>query len=260
LFVDFIEYDSFMDPESNLDVPFVPTDEKLVEAMLEMGGVGPDDVLYDLGCGDGRIVVAAAKDRGARAVGVDVDPLRIQESREYAEWTGVDHLVEFVEEDLFCADFSRATVVTMYLLHSVNLELRPHLLQGLRPGTRVISHAFDMGDWKPDERLAAGGATLYKWIIPAQVEGTWEWTDTEGRQFRLELKQAYQEISGKAWINGAEAKLETAKLRGARLEFAIRGKNEESADVFRMLYVDQQLQPMKDSKQAGPAVMVLPKS
>jgi SAM-dependent methyltransferase len=245
-----------LEPESNLDVPFVPTDEKVVEAMLEMGGVGPKDLLYDLGCGDGRIVVAAAKVRGARAVGIDMDPLRIEEAREYAEWMGADHMVEFIEDDLFCADFSKATVVTMYLLHTVNLELRPHLLSGLRPGTRVISHAFDMGAWKADEKLSAGGASIFKWIIPAPVQGAWEWQTTDGRRYRVELEQEFQQVSGRAWIDGEAAHMESVVLRGPRLEMAIQENDKAPLETFVMRYEDNQLHPTAGSKQATVAVMV----
>src|SRR5690554_2005728 len=155
----------------NLDVPFVPTDEGIVEAMLQMGAVDADDVLYDLGSGDGRIVVAAARDHGARAVGVEIDAGRVALAEAYAAQMGVEHKVCFVEDDLFQADFAPATVVTMYLLHTVNLDLRPRLLNELRPGTRIVSHAFDMGDWKPDRKVTAKGSGIFLWVVPAKVAG-----------------------------------------------------------------------------------------
>ncbi|HUG76415.1 MAG TPA: class I SAM-dependent methyltransferase, partial [Burkholderiales bacterium] len=130
------------------DVPFVPTDQKVVEKMLELARVGPRDIVYDLGSGDGRIVIAAAK-KGARGVGVDIDPQRIEEARENARAAGVEDRVRFVQGDLFKADIGDATVVTLYLLSTVNQRLRPKLLAELRPGTRIVSHAFDMGDWHP---------------------------------------------------------------------------------------------------------------
>src|SRR5690606_9512867 len=128
-----------------------------------LAGVGRRDVLYDLGCGDGRIVVAAARHFGTRGVGIEIDPARIADAMEYAGDVGVEYLVDFVEDNIFTADIAEATVVTLYLLDTVNLKLRPRLLHELRPGTRIVSHAFDMGDWLPDEHLELGGINLYKW-------------------------------------------------------------------------------------------------
>src|SRR5690606_5784752 len=147
------------------DVPYVPTKQEVVEAMLTLANVGPNDMLYDLGCGDGRIVVTAAKKFGAKAVGIDIDPERIQEARENAQKAAVENKVAFLQQDLFKADFSKASVVSLYLLPSVNMKLRPELLQ-LKPGTRVVSHAFDMGDWKPDKQMVVGNSTIYLWTVP----------------------------------------------------------------------------------------------
>ncbi|MDX3914058.1 MULTISPECIES: SAM-dependent methyltransferase [Olivibacter] len=147
------------------DVPYVPTKQEVVEAMLTLANVGPNDMLYDLGCGDGRIVVTAAKKFGAKAVGIDIDPERIQEARENAQKAAVENKVAFLQQDLFKADFSKASVVSLYLLPSVNIKLRPKLLQ-LKPGTRVVSHAFDMGDWKPDKQMLVGNSTIYLWTVP----------------------------------------------------------------------------------------------
>jgi SAM-dependent methyltransferase len=147
------------------DVIFVPTREPVIEAMLDTAGVGPNDIVYDLGCGDGRIVVAAAK-RGARAVGIDIDPQRITEARQRAADEGVTDKVTFLEQDLFQSDIREATVVTLYLLPSLNVKLRPMLMEQLRPGTRIVSHDFDMGDWKPEKTVEADGKTVYFWTIP----------------------------------------------------------------------------------------------
>jgi SAM-dependent methyltransferase len=153
-----------------LDVPYVPTPEAVVARMLEMAKVGKDDLLYDLGCGDGRIVVTAAQKYGARGVGYDIDPRRIAESRENARRAGVEQRVSFVEGDLFRADLSGATVVTLYLLPDINLKLRPKLLRELKPGTRVVSHNYGMGDWDPLEvsEMEIEGAThyIYSWVVP----------------------------------------------------------------------------------------------
>lgn len=147
------------------DVIFVPTREAVVEAMLDVAEVGPDDILYDLGCGDGRIVVAAAR-RGVRAVGIDIDPKRIAEARANATEAGVTDKVQFLEQDLFTSDIREATVVTLYLLPALNLKLRPMLMEQLRPGTRIVSHDFDMGDWKPEKTVQVDGKTVYYWTIP----------------------------------------------------------------------------------------------
>src|SRR5438128_835985 len=140
------------------DVPFVPTTDEAVLAMLKLADVKKSYAVYDLGCGDGRIVIAAAKNYGARAVGVDIDPRRIQEAKENARKAGVEDLVRFEEKDLFQADIHEASVVTLFLLSSVNLKLRPKLLQDLRPGTRIVSNTFDMGDWKADKEFTVDSA------------------------------------------------------------------------------------------------------
>ena len=151
-----------------LDVPYVPTNQKVVKAMLKLAKVKKSDVVYDLGCGDGRIVITAAKDYGASGVGVDIDPQRIKEANENAKKAKVADKVKFVEGDLFEMDFSKATVVTLYLLPAINLKLRPKLLEQLKPGTRIVSHAFDMGDWKPEQTRVVEGATIYFWTVPAK--------------------------------------------------------------------------------------------
>ena len=151
--------------ERRPDVIFVPTREAVVEAMLKAAKVGPNDIVYDLGCGDGRIVVAAAK-LGARGVGIDIDPQRIAEAKENAKAAGVEGKVDFRLGDLFEADIREASVVTLYLLPSLNVKLKPRLMEQLRPGTRIVSHDFDMGDWQPDETIAVDGKTVYLWTIP----------------------------------------------------------------------------------------------
>ena len=147
------------------DVVYVPTPEPVVERMLDLAHVGKGDVVYDLGCGDGRIVIAAAKRGARRGVGVDIDPERIAEARANVRAAGVGDRVEIVEGDLFEMDLSDATVVTLYLLPDLNLRLRPKLL-ALKPGTRIVSHAFDMGDWKPERTAQVDGKTVYSWTVP----------------------------------------------------------------------------------------------
>jgi len=161
-------------PVREPDVPYLPTTQQAVLAMLRLAGVTNSDVVYDLGCGDGRIVIAAAKEFGARGVGIDINPVRIQEANANAKKAGVENQVRFEEADLFTADIHEATVVTLFLLTSVNQRLRPKLLADLKPGTRVVSNTFDMGDWKPDKEATVDGTDdgayfsrkLYLWTIP----------------------------------------------------------------------------------------------
>jgi trans-aconitate methyltransferase len=148
------------------DVIFVPTPQDVVDEMLKLAKVGKDDILYDLGSGDGRIPVTAAKRFGIRAYGIDIDPQRIQEANENARKNGVTNLVQFRQEDLFKTTFSDATVVTLYLLPDLNVKLRPRLLAELKPGTRIVSHQFDMGTWKPERKVELNGRTIYLWTIP----------------------------------------------------------------------------------------------
>ncbi len=152
--------------ETKKDVPYVPTQQSVVEGMLNLAKVSKDDVVYDLGCGDGRIVITSAKLYGTSGVGVDIDPERIKEANENAKKEGVEEKVSFIEGDLFKQDFSKATVVTLYLLPEVNLRLRPILLEQLKPGTRIVSHAFSMGDWEPEQTIEIDGSTIYLWTVP----------------------------------------------------------------------------------------------
>jgi SAM-dependent methyltransferase len=146
------------------DVIYVPTRQTVVDAMLKVTNVRAGDVVYDLGCGDGRIVVTAAK-LGARGIGIDIDPRRVAEANENVTKNGVGDRVKILNQDLFTTDLSEATVVTLYLLPSLNLKLRPTLWRTLKPGTRIVSHDFDMGDWKPEQTLNVDGATIYYWTI-----------------------------------------------------------------------------------------------
>ena len=150
------------------DVIYVPTPHEVVDDMLRLANVHKGDVLYDLGSGDGRIAIAAAKKYGIKAVGIDIDPQRIREANENARKAGVTDLVQFRQEDLFKADFRDATVVTLYLLPDLNVKLRPRLWDELKPGTRIISHQFDMGTWKPEKKLESNGRTVYFWTVPAR--------------------------------------------------------------------------------------------
>ena len=149
------------------DVIFVPTPQEVVEDMLRLVDMKKGDVLYDLGSGDGRIPITAAKLYGVRGIGIDIDPQRIAEATENAKKAGVSHLVEFRQADLFTSDFKEATVITLYLLPELNVKLRPKLLSELKVGTRIVSHQFDMGEWRADKKLESSGRTIYFWTIPA---------------------------------------------------------------------------------------------
>ena len=207
----------------NLDVPYVPTPQEVVDEMLNIADVGPGDYVIDLGSGDGRIVISAVK-RGAWGHGVDLNPERINEARANAEEAGVSDEVVFLQENLFNTDFSKANVITMYLLNSVNRKLRPHLLEDLEPGTKIVSHSFDMGDWKPDERheVETGSSgrshTVYYWVIPASVEGDWSW-ELDGESFELSAGQQYQELDLNLNQNGQSLEISDPVLRGKRIGF-----------------------------------------
>lgn len=206
----------------NLDVPYVPTPQPVVNKMLEVTHVEPGDYVIDLGSGDGRIVVTAAR-QGAVGHGVDLDPQRISEARENAQKNGVEDRVVFLQEDIFETDIHQASVITMYLLTSVNRKLRPRLFEQLRPGTRVVSHSFDMGDWEPDSTMRVESSTgrnhtIYYWIMPAQVGGDWSW-DVEGNEFDLSVDQQYQNIDITLESGGSELTTNHAVVKGERISF-----------------------------------------
>ena len=153
-------------PLRSPDVIFVPTPPDVVDAMLKLAGVHTGDVVYDLGCGNGRIVVAAAKQYGVHAVGIDIDPVRVAEANEAIKTAGVANLVTIRNEDMFEANIKEATVVTLYLLNSLNVKLKPKLLRELKPGTRIVSQTFDMGDWEPEKRESVNGYNIFLWRVP----------------------------------------------------------------------------------------------
>jgi predicted O-methyltransferase YrrM len=166
-------------PERQPDVVYVPTPQTVVDEMLALAKVTKDDVIYDLGSGDGRIPITAAQKFGARGVGIDINPERIREANENAQKAGVTDRVTFLQQDLFQSDFSEATVVTLYLLPELNVKLRPQLFKQLKPGTRIVSHDFDMGDWKPDQVVQTQeGSTIYYWVIPEQIPANLRDTDS----------------------------------------------------------------------------------
>jgi SAM-dependent methyltransferase len=211
------------------DVPYVPTPPEVVEGMLVLAGLKPGDVLYDLGCGDGRIVIAAAKKYGVKATGIDIDPIRISESNKNAAEAGVKDKVRFLQQDLFEADFKDATVVTMYLLTSVNLRLRPKLLAELKPGTRLVSHSFEMGEWMPDKTVVVttnfgDERDIHYWVVPANVTGRWEWDAAGGsgtEHYVLEAGQAFETVTASVSRDGSPLSISDVKLVGDALSFRL---------------------------------------
>jgi SAM-dependent methyltransferase len=219
------------------DVRYVPTPDEVVREMLQTARVTQNDTVYDLGCGDGRIVITAAKLFGARGVGVDIDPFRIEESRENARKAGVTDQVRFIQQDLFQTDIGEATVVALYLTADLNVKLRPKLFQELKPGTRILSHSFAMGNWKPDYTGRTGRVKIYYdpqnpqetetnyylWVIPANVAGLWRWrmsTSAGDREYTLRLDQTFQEIRGKVTMQGREVPIKEPRLAGDQLNFS----------------------------------------
>jgi SAM-dependent methyltransferase len=233
------------------EVPYVSTPDKVVAEMLRIAKVNKDDVLYDLGCGDGRIVITAARMYGCRGVGIDIDPERIRESRENAIKAGVSDRVQFIQMDLFEGEIREASVVTLYLLSGVNLRLRPKLFLELSPGSRVVSHEFSMGKWEPDatssvkaenyrdpylfnywdEQIADYWRThkVYLWIIPGNVNGTWKLTipDISGNdEFTLRFDQEFQRVRGQVLESASTIPvfIKDVKIRGNMLLFTLERK------------------------------------
>ncbi|MBA3260548.1 MAG: class I SAM-dependent methyltransferase [Gemmatimonadales bacterium] len=217
-------------PARTPDVHFVPTAVEVVRAMLGAAKVNKQDVVYDLGCGDGRLVITAVKRYGARrGVCVDIDPVRIKESRQNADTAGVAKQIEFMNADLFETDLSEATVVTLYLLPMLNVRLRPKLFRELEPGTRVVSNSFDMGEWKADSTINVkndGGFSsfAYYWRVPADVAGTWKVAapGVPGGSYSMKLEQRFQEVTGTAEVDGQAVALVDEKLKGDSLSFTLR--------------------------------------
>ncbi len=251
-----IPFSRAVEQQKEPEVPFVPTPNEVVEEMLKMANVGKNDVLYDLGCGDGRIVITAAKKFGCRGVGIDIDPKRIRESRENAIEVGVSDKVKFIQMDLFETNIREATVVTLYLLSEVNLRLRPKLFRELAPGTRVVSHEFSMGDWKADDTSTVKTEhyrdpyifdywyeqiedywrehSVYFWIIPGNVSGTWKLTipDISGKnEFTLRFDQEFQRVRGET-LEGASSTIvfvKDEKITGNLLQFTLERNLEDRA-------------------------------
>jgi SAM-dependent methyltransferase len=215
-----------------LDVPYEPTSHGIAKEMLNMAGVTSKDLIYDLGCGDGRIVIIAAKERGARGIGVDLDPERIRESRENARAAGVSHLVRFFEQNLFHTDIRQATVVMLYLYPEVNLRLRPKLLRELKPGTRIVSHSHTMGGWEDDATKRVEGHDLHFFVVPANVTGTWRWDEPDGRRASLFLTQKFQRFKGSMAIGADTYPITDCSLGGETIYFRVGKPIQGNKEVF----------------------------
>ena len=198
-----------------LDAPNVASDTEVVDTMLSLAQLRPDDYVIDLGSGDGRILIAAARSNGAHGLGVDIDPAQIETAKRNARAAGVTGLVSFRQQDLFRTPLQEADILTLYLTADVNLRLRPRILTQMRPGTRVVSHDFDMGDWRYDGRRRVGSANVFLWIVPAQVDGNWMLTDGS-RNVPLAIHQDFQRFTGTA---GDGTRIEQGRLEGNRIRF-----------------------------------------
>lgn len=220
----------FAQESADLDVGYVPTPMMVVNAILKLGSVGPNDFLIDLGSGDGRIVITAAQKYGTRGLGVDLNVKLVALSKNYAKEEGVAKQTKFIIKDIFETDISKADVVTMYLLPEVNLRLRPKLVRELKPGTRIVSYNYHLGEWRPDktifiEKLTMDDdAIIYFWIVPAKISGTWHWRlELRGKDedFNCRLNQNFQDVSGAAWNNGRKWTLFNPLLVGDRISFSL---------------------------------------
>jgi len=200
------------------DVVWVPTPDEVVDRMLTMAQTKPEDFVVDLGAGDGKIAIAAAKKFGAKSMGVEYNPDMVKLGQKNAQAAGVSAKAQIVHGDIFATDFTQATVLTMYLLPSLNMRLRPQIL-AMRPGTRVVTHAFNMEDWEPDESSDVDGRRVYFWVVPANVAGRWA-LEFSGEKLSVNLEQKFQRIEGVAYLGPVLAGLREAHLSGFKISFA----------------------------------------
>lgn len=214
--------------QSGKDVIWVPTNDAVADAMLKAANVGPNDLVFDLGAGDGKIAIAAAKNYGARSVGIEFNKDMAELAKRNAERAGVSDKVKIINGDIFVEDFSKATVVTMYLLPDLNLKLRPTLLK-MAPGTRIATNSFNMGDWEPDQTIGTGYTQGYFWVVPGNAAGKWTIKGIDGGQGDvLELTQRYQKVGGTLTIKGKSQPILGGTLNGNRLKFSFVDQNGQS--------------------------------
>ncbi len=206
--------------DPRLDVVYVPTPQAVVDRMLEIAEVRPADFVVDLGCGDGRMVVTAAQKFGARGLGVDIDERRIAEANANARAAGVSDKVEFRVGNLYDVELSQVDVLALYLLNEINLKLRPTIQSTMKPGSRVVSHAFHMGDWVADHEERVAGRIVYSWVVPAQAAGRWQLRQGE-RRIDLALDQKHQFLSGSASENGRSVALREGRVNGSEISYVL---------------------------------------
>jgi SAM-dependent methyltransferase len=209
--------------QAGKDVIWVPTPDEVVDRMLRMAQVTPNDLVFDLGAGDGKIAIAAAKKFGARSVGIEYNPDMAKFAQGNVEKAGVTGKARIIQGDIFATDFTQATVITMYLLPTLNLKLRPQILS-MRPGTRVVSHSFTMEEWEPDEISSMDGRRAYFWIVPANVAGGWA-LETGSEKVELAFEQRFQKIDGSIGLGHTQGGLRNARLSGASISFAYVGND-----------------------------------
>jgi SAM-dependent methyltransferase len=203
--------------QAGKDVIWVPTPDEVVNRMLRMAQVTKDDLVFDLGAGDGKIAIAAAK-IGARSVGVEYNPEMARHAQSNVEKAGVGSRARIIQGDIFKTDFTQATVITMYLLPALNMKLRPQILQ-MRPGTRIVSHSFTMEDWEPDETSNMDGRRAYFWVVPANINGGWT-LDSTGDKHELSIEQKFQKIDGTIGLGHTQGGLRHARLSGFVISFS----------------------------------------
>ncbi len=215
--------------EPNLDAPYVPTPQDVVDRMLELAKITGDDFVMDLGCGDGRILVTAAQKFGARGFGVDIDPKRIVEAKANAAAAGVSDKVDFGIEDLFHTPIGKASVLALYLFPHINELLAPRMLKEMKPGSRIVSHGFGIGKWRPDKEDMVAMRHIYFYVVPANVEGSWRIKEDGGLIYTLALIQSFQRITG--YLEGVDGvRLRNARLAGAEIAFALETPNAPRKD------------------------------
>ncbi len=235
--------------QSGKDVIWIPTGNELVTKMLKIANVGPSDLVYDLGAGDGKIAIAAAREFGARAVGIEFNSDMAALGQRNAERAGVADKVKIIQGDIFKEDFSKATVVTLYLLPELNYQLRPTLLK-MKPGTRVVSHAFDMADWQPDSEID-NPARGYFWIVPADVSGEWILPNFDLQTSAiLSLSQRYQHVGGSLTFGRKSQPILNVQLKGDRLQFSYIDRNDQLSTV-RLTFNDSKIRGEENSAYAA---------
>ncbi len=226
--------------QSGKDVIWVPTNDAVADAMLKVAKVRPTDLVFDLGAGDGKIAIAAAKNFGATAVGIEYNKDMAELARRNTERAGVSDKVKIIHGDIFVEDFSKATVVTMYLLPDLNLKIRPTILN-MAPGTRIVTNSFNMGDWEPDDTIGTGYAQGYFWIVPGKAAGKWALKGMEGSQQEatLELTQSYQRVGGTIKLYGTTQPILGATLTGNRLKFTFLDHSKQSRIIEATINGDE---------------------